>query len=148
METACQVRSEASEVLRALPLILALVLAVYSVVDVVQSERRLLRPLGRVGWLAVVLLVPIVGPLVWIFTGRMRESAAPAGRVGPPAGFSREHRVLAPEDDPEFLQQMRELDAAHEQLLKQWEDDLRRREQGLRNDDNDEPPETGGSPAK
>jgi Phospholipase_D-nuclease N-terminal len=137
-------RSEASEVLRAIPLILALVLAVYSVVDVVQAERHLLRPLGRIGWLAVVLLVPILGPLVWILTGRMRESAAPAG----PTSYPREPRVLAPEDDPEFLRQMRELDSAHEQLLKQWEDDLRRREQGLRKDDDEEPPETGGSPAK
>lgn len=130
--------------LRAIPVILALVLAVYSVVDVVQSERHLLRPLGRIGWLAVVLLVPILGPLVWILTGRMRENAAPLG----PTGYSREHRVVAPEDDPEFLRQMRELDTAHEQLLKQWEDDLRRREKGLPKDDEEEPPEPGESPAK
>jgi hypothetical protein len=131
-------------VLRAIPVILALVLAVYSTVDVVQAERHLLRPLGRIGWLAVVLLVPIIGPLVWIFTGRMRERAAPMG----PTGYSREPRVVAPEDDPEFLRQMRELDTAHEQLLKQWEDDLRKREKGLRDDDDENPPDTGEAPAK
>ncbi len=84
--------------LRALPLIVALVLAVYCVVDVLQTEARLLRPLGRLGWLAVVLLVPIVGPLVWILTARMR---APSAATPAP-------RMVAPEDDPEFMRKMRE----------------------------------------
>jgi hypothetical protein len=46
------------------------------------------------------------------------------------------------------LRQMRELDTAHEQLLKQWEDDLRKREKGLRDDDDENPPDTGEAPAK
>lgn len=120
--------------LRAVPLIVALVLAVYSVVDVLQSERRFLRPLGRLGWLAVVLLVPVLGPLGWILTARARTAAAGSGPAAAPPP-----RVLAPEDDPEFLQQLREVDSTHEKMLEQWEDDLRRREQGLK-DDGEPPP--------
>jgi len=129
-------------VLRALPFIIGLVLAVYSVVDVLQTDSAQLKPLGRLGWLAAVLLVPFVGPLIWIGTSRTR--AVPAAGGGKP---QKPQRVLAPEDDPEFLQQLRDVDSTHERMLKQWEDDLRRREQGLGKDDTD-PPEPGGKPTQ
>lgn len=48
-------------------------------------------------------------------------------------------RPVAPDDDPEFLEQMRRGNAEQERLLEQWEDDLRRREQRLR--EGDAPPE-------
>jgi hypothetical protein len=119
-------------------LVVALVLAVYSVVDVLQSERRVLGRLGRLGWLAVVLLVPVLGPLVWILSARSRAAAAgPA----PSAGAAPPRRVLAPEDDPDFLRQLRESDNKHERMLEQWEEDLRRRERGLRGDGSSEPPQ-------
>ena len=130
--------------LRAVPLVVALVLAVYSVVDVLQSERRVLGRLGRIGWLALVLLVPVLGPLVWILSARSRAAAA-----GPaPSGGAPPRRVLAPEDDPDFLRQLRESDTRHERMLEQWEEDLRRRERGLRGDESSDPPPEPPAPAK
>jgi hypothetical protein len=41
----------------------------------------------------------------------------------------RSGRPLGPDDDPEFLDQLRRQDAEHERMLKQWEEDLRRREE-------------------
>lgn len=118
--------------LRAVPLVVALVLAVYSVVDVLQSDRRVLGRLGRLGWLAVVLLLPVLGPLGWILTARSRAATAGPAPAVPP------RRIPAPEDDPDFLRQLREVDSTHERMLEQWEQDLRRREQGLKGDG--EPP--------
>jgi hypothetical protein len=55
-------------------------------------------------WLAVVLFVPLVGPLAWVIAGRERGSAAAAPA---PAG------PRAPDDDPAFL---RTLDAERRRL--------------------------------
>ena len=46
---------------------------------------------------------------------------------------------MAPDDDPEFLEQMRRGNTEQERLLEKWEDDLRRREQRLRGDEEDPP---------
>ena len=53
------------------------------------SMPRLLFGLG----LIVIILVPVIGPLLWLFVGRGRKRA-PVGRMP---------RASAPDDDPEFL---------------------------------------------
>ena len=60
-----------------------------------------------------------------------------AGRARGTAGFpeyERPRRAVAPDDDPEFLAEMRRGNAEQEDLLRTWEDDLRRREQELGKD--------------
>lgn len=60
-------------------------------------------------------------------------------------------RTLAPDDDPEFLAGLRAPDDRHEHMLRDWEADLRDREQRLREaggthpaaDDPDAPPRAG-----
>jgi hypothetical protein len=41
---------------------------------------------------------------------------------------------VGPDDDPQFLDQLRRIDTEHERMLKQWEEDLRRRERDLHDD--------------
>ena len=122
---------------RALLIILPIVLAVYALVDCALAEADRVRGPRRAVWAAIILLLPVVGPVAWLVGGRPRSGPRrPPRPVAPP---------LAPDDDPEFLRQMNEIDAEHERLLKQWERDLRRREDELRRNGDDSSGD-GGSP--
>ena len=81
--------------LRYLPLVLAVALVVYAVLDVLGSDERRRRGLPVPVWLLVVVLLPVVGPVVWLVVSR---GAPRDGAVGP-----RSVGPLAPDDDPEFL---------------------------------------------
>jgi hypothetical protein len=121
---------------RALLIILPIVLAVYALIDCAQSDADRVRGPRRTVWAAIILLLPVAGPVAWLVGGRPRSGPRrPPKPVAPP---------LAPDDDPEFLRQMNEIDAEHERLLEQWERDLRRREDEMRR--NDDSPGDGGSP--
>jgi hypothetical protein len=121
---------------RALLIILPIVLAVYALIDCAQSDADRVRGPRRAVWAAIILLLPVAGPVAWLVGGRPRSGPRrPPKPVAPP---------VAPDDDPEFLRQMNEIDAEHERLLEQWERDLRRREDELRR--NDDSPGEGGSP--
>jgi hypothetical protein len=70
---------------------LALVMLVWSVFDVAMTRTP---AAGKKSvWLAVVILVPIVGPVAWIVRGRPR-------RMSPP------RRGRGPDDDPDFLRNL------------------------------------------
>ena len=78
----------------------------------------------------------LVGPIAWLVAGKVRH--APAGG-STPSEWHRNHRTtfVAPDDNPEFLHSLREeaassKDVKDESLLKDWEADLRRREEELK----------------
>jgi hypothetical protein len=103
---------------------LPLILAVYALVDCIQTSTDEIRHLPRIGWIALIVLVWVVGPLAWLIAGRRRGRP---GRVAPGRGSP---GPLAPDDDPDFL---RRLDAERRR---------REREQRRRGE-----PEGGGGPA-
>lgn len=73
-------------------LILALVgtaFWVYAIVDCAVQPATRARGVSKAAWIAIVVLLPVLGGLLWFAVGRTRRSAAPARR--------------APDDDPEFL---------------------------------------------
>ena len=70
----------------------ALVLLIWSFFDVLQCQVP--QTGSRARWIAVVLLLPIVGPLLWIYYGRPR---APKRRF---------RRGSGPDDDQDFLRNL------------------------------------------
>jgi Phospholipase_D-nuclease N-terminal len=130
--------------LRVLPALIELTLLIYCLIDAIQTPTAEVRNLPKVAWILLILLIPVIGPIVWLVAGRPQRSARqvpwPSTKT---AGFPEYERprVLGPDDDPEFLREMKRGNDEQEQLLNRWEEDLRRREQQLK-----PPPEQPGDP--
>jgi Phospholipase_D-nuclease N-terminal len=127
--------------IEALPILVELGLLVYCLIDCVQTPEESVRSLPKVVWVILILLLPIVGGIAWLLMGRP-QNRSPRRTWSIANGFpeSTRPRDLAPDDDPAFLRKVAEEASDHEALLKQWEADLRRREQGLRGDNEPEEP--------
>ena len=113
--------------MRYLPLVVAFGLLVYAAIDVVRSEPDERNGLPRAAWLVIVLL-PVVGPVVWLVA---RQQARARGAGGAPRGGSggsgggggggggrpkpsgpgprRPSGPVAPDDDPEFLWRLEQM---------------------------------------
>ena len=123
----------------------AVTLIVYALIDCARTSPTEIRRLTRRTWLSLILAVPVVGALSWLFLGRPRHHGHRP--VAP--------RPNAPDDDEDFLRALDGDDAAYRRRLEEWERDLRRRERELRAgsasddppDDPDEPDDDGGQPA-
>jgi hypothetical protein len=85
---------------RFLPAILLIVLAIYCLVEIAQSDAAQVRQLPRALW-AVVVLVPLAGPMCWLIWGR------PNGEAPAPRPARKKTTYLAPDDDPDFLRKLR-----------------------------------------
>ena len=86
--------------MRYLPFAVMLGLWIYCWIEIAQSDPAQVRRLPRVAW-AFIVVVPIVGALCWLFLGRPNGSKAVAAspRLRP--------KVIAPDDDPDFLRSLR-----------------------------------------
>ena len=82
------------------PGLVALVLLVYSVVDIVTTPREAVRTLPKPLWLLVVL-PPLFGPVAWLLAGRPRRGSTGTTAAPKPAA------PRAPDDDEEFLRELR-----------------------------------------
>ena len=69
--------------------LLATVFWVYSIVDCAVQPSTRHRGVSKGAWIAIVVLLPVLGGLLWFIVGRSGKRAAKAMR--------------APDDDPEFL---------------------------------------------
>ena len=89
--------------MRFLPYVLMIVLAIYSWVEIALSDPSQVRQLPRWLW-ALIVIVPFAGAISWLVFGRpngtkaVQVSAKPKPRP----------RVVAPDDDPDFLRTLRE----------------------------------------
>jgi Phospholipase_D-nuclease N-terminal len=119
---------------RVLPVLIALVLTIWAVIDCVQTPSSEARHLPKPLWLVCIVLVPFVGAAAWLVLGRARSLGV--GRAGTatggPAKRDPRPQPLAPDDDPDFLRSIDTGNAEHERLLRRWEEDLKRREGDLR----------------
>ena len=84
-------------------LALPIVLAVYALVDLVQTRDEDVQGLPKLVWVLLIVLVWVVGPLAWLLAGS-RSRTLPgllprAGGPNPAPG----RRTTAPDDDPDFL---------------------------------------------
>ena len=128
---------------RVLPVIAAVALAVYCLVECVQTDRRLVRYLPKLMWFFLIL-IPVIGPVAWLLAGRPRAS-----RPGPRPGSGRGSRPtppprpaapVAPDDDPAFLAQLDE-----QRRLDAWDSEARRRRETGDKDDDPESRRDSGS---
>lgn len=99
--------------LRYLPFVLVLALTVYCLVDAIQTDEAIVRGLPKVGWLLLVLVLPVLGPVAWLVAGRPSTQAraeyratqqrwGTEGRRRPRPGPTRKP-PQGPDDDPDFL---------------------------------------------
>jgi hypothetical protein len=90
----------------AISTLLWLTLFVYCLFDVIATDRELIRNLPKLAWLAVVIILPLIGSVAWLVLGRPKGAALlPGTTTLPPRRGS--GRPVAPDDDPEFLRQIR-----------------------------------------
>jgi Phospholipase_D-nuclease N-terminal len=117
-----------------------LALVVVALIDCLSAEEYSVRALPRWAWVLIILLFSPVGAIVWFVAGRPRtdrprtDRAARGGAWRPGSGFpeSERPRVVAPDDDPEFLRRQPTERSDDERLFNAWEADLRQREEELR----------------
>ena len=89
--------------LRLLPMLLILGLALVALIDCLARDQEDIRGLPKVVWVFVVLLFPLLGSLAWFFAGRPRATVAGGGVGGFRLPAPDRRRPVAPDDDPEFL---------------------------------------------
>ena len=120
--------------LRYLPFLLVLALWIFAFIDCLNTPEEQVRGLPKVVWVIIILLFGevLVGPVAWLVAGKVRHTGAQGGST--PSEWHRGHRAefVAPDDNPEFLKSLKEENKKDEALLKDWEADLRRREEELR----------------
>ncbi|MEV6138233.1 PLD nuclease N-terminal domain-containing protein [Nocardia sp. NPDC051990] len=116
--------------------LITLALWVYCLVDIVTCPDAGIRNLPKMAWLIVVILVPTVGALLWLFAGRPLHEGAPRSltRYGE---YDRPGRYVPqnPDDDEAFLRGLQERAESQRREARRQEEERqrdqdRRREQG------------------
>jgi len=119
--------------LRMLPFVLLLAIWLYALIDCVLTPESEVRNLPKILWV-VIALVPLVGSVCWLVFGRPAKGLRP-GSARRPTGGSQPpppRGPVGPDDDPEFLRQLRRSNEEHEKLLRDWEQNLEDGEQDPR----------------
>ncbi|TVL93537.1 PLD nuclease N-terminal domain-containing protein [Streptomyces sp. SAJ15] len=131
--------------LRVLLILVPLALSIYAFIDCITTDEQDVRYIPKPIWAILVLLFPVVGSISWLIAGKQRGPVGAGGSGGFGFGGRRGGGWVAPDDNPEFLKSLgdkaggadetsepAEQAEPDEALLKDWEADLRRREEELR----------------
>lgn len=84
--------------------VLSIALTVFALADCVQTQDDKVRGVPKWAWIVLIVLIPWVGPLTWLFVGRERSWGRGSGDASGP----RRDGPLAPDEDPEFLRKLDE----------------------------------------
>jgi hypothetical protein len=84
--------------------VLALLLTAYCLLDVVTSPAPAVQGVPKPLWAVAVVLLPVVGPVLWLAVGRPEPGT---GRTGPRLLPERGGAGRAPDDDEAFLRELR-----------------------------------------
>lgn len=97
---------------------LAVGVIIYSLIECAQTEKYKVRSLPKGAWILLILLLPIIGAVLWLFFGRPKK-ADPT---------TQPQRGRGPDDDPQFLRNLEERrrQKEHERRLQEWENELKR----------------------
>ena len=88
--------------LKVLLYLLPLALAIYALVDLVQTRDEEIQGLPKLAWVALIVLFWVIGPIAWLLAGKRGRSFLPDTQPRA-AGGSTGGRPIAPDDDPDFL---------------------------------------------
>jgi len=123
--------------------VIGLVLWIFCIIDSISAREDTVRNLPKLAWIFIVLLFPFVGSIAWLVAGRPQQTERrlhPGERAQP--GFPEYDRpgraaAVDPEEDAEFLRQVRERAEEQRRAYKEKRD----REQAAENQqpDADEP---------
>lgn len=85
-------------------------LTVFALVDLFVTQSQRVRAFAKPVWIALIVALPLVGPLLWLFVGknRQRRTVAP----------------MFPDDDPRFLRNVDRESA--EERIRRLEEELRK----------------------
>lgn len=111
--------------------VVALALLIYCMVECLQTPRHQVRVLPKAAWVFIILLLPLLGPGLWLAFGKARGRSAAPQRRGP----------AAPDDDPEFL---RRVEVERRQQQRREEEARKRAEEQRRKRGTAGPQGTGG----
>lgn len=100
---------------------LAAVFWVFSIVDCAVQPATRHRGVPKPVWLAIVILIPVIGGILWFVLGRRR------------ANDKETIRLVAPDDDPAFLRRISKTE--QDARIRRMEEELARLD-----DETDEPP--------
>ena len=97
---------------------LAVGVIIYSLIECAQTEKYKVRSIPKGAWILLILLLPIIGAVLWLFFGRPKK-ADPT---------TQPQRGRGPDDDPQFLRNLEERrrQQEHERRLQEWENELKR----------------------
>lgn len=84
---------------KAVLLVLGIVLIVYAIFDLIATPKEQVKYLPKIAWF-VVVLVPFIGPLLWVFAGHAKPAAPPKPRG---TGWTPPPGPKGPDDDPDYL---------------------------------------------
>ncbi len=101
--------------------VVAVAFTIYTLVDVLLTDRSRVRGLQKPLWAILVVLLPVIGGVLWLIIGKARRTSGGS-------------RVIAPDDDPDFLGSINREDVARRA---EQEERLRRLEQELADLDDD-----------
>jgi hypothetical protein len=120
-------------------------LAVFCFVDIVRANEAAVPWIPRWGWIVAVLVFPLAASVTWLVATRQRRAklrGASTGAAAAPGDVSdhvseavRRARAChfgSLEEDAALLAQLWDVNEEHEETLRRWEADLRRREEALR----------------
>jgi hypothetical protein len=104
-----------------LPILVAVGLTIFTVIDIALIDPIRVKGLPKIVWIAVSIILVVIGPVLWFLLGRERlEPRDAGGSFGP-----RPRRgPVAPDDDPDFLGKIGR-ERAQEERIRDLEQQLR-----------------------
>ena len=112
----------------------------FCILDVITTDESMVRNLPKIMWVLIVIFLFEIGAVLWLIAGRPRawqqQSMPYKGNTGVPPEYDRPGRATAnnPDDDAEFLLQLRERAEAQRKKAAEQAKKLRQSE--------DEPPQS------
>ncbi len=84
--------------LRGIVVLITVGVCIYALVDCLRSPANEVKALPKPLWIVLILFAPLLGGIAYLVFGRGGTTSGPGG--------ARRPRVIAPDDDPDFLRSL------------------------------------------